>query len=464
MKKVYFVIILISLIAMLSAEIGWSGNIWPNSESFNVSNEDITVYYQIWKDGVTNGAGQGDSLSAKLYYKLSTEVDYVETDMPYLGEVGNNDEYSVAIPQSYFSDNDIVNFYCEGYDASDGTYSYGTDQNDAGPFTADEPGIYYIGSPTSQDVTVTFQVDMSMVVDVLDVSVAGSFNDWTSGVNMLADPDMDDIYTGDVVFTVGSSPNQTYKFVNGTQFEDQIDNRVLIIDDSNPTQILDVVYFNNLNPEDFLSQDVTVTFNVDVSDSVNAGAVFNSLGINGNVLPLDWDFAMLTNPLTELANNIWTIDLVFPEGSWIYLEYKFAHDGNDWEGTFGENHTVTLDDSQTTMIVDCVYGEFEPVSSEPNELVQPEKYYLNNYPNPFNPTTTISFDLALEHPGSVELAIYNVKGQEVKTFEIENVSTGLHEVVWNGTDMNEQPVSSGIYFYKVSAENIVISKKMLLLK
>ena len=119
MKKVYFVIILISLIAMLSAEIGWSGNIWPNSESFNVSNEDITVYYQIWKDGVTNGAGQGDSLSAKLYYKLSTEVDYVETDMPYLGEVGNNDEYSVAIPQSYFSDNDIVNFYCGHFSSPD---------------------------------------------------------------------------------------------------------------------------------------------------------------------------------------------------------------------------------------------------------------------------------------------------------------------------------------------------------
>ena len=73
MKKVYFVLVLIGLVVMLSAEIGWSGGIWPNSESFNVSNEDITVYYQLWKDGVTSGPGQGVDLSAKLYYKLSTE-------------------------------------------------------------------------------------------------------------------------------------------------------------------------------------------------------------------------------------------------------------------------------------------------------------------------------------------------------------------------------------------------------
>ena len=52
--------------------------------------------------------------------------------MPYLGDIGNNDEYSLDIPENYFTDNDIIQFYCEGFDDSDSTYSYGTDQNGFG--------------------------------------------------------------------------------------------------------------------------------------------------------------------------------------------------------------------------------------------------------------------------------------------------------------------------------------------
>ncbi|MCD6101563.1 MAG: hypothetical protein J7J77_00715, partial [Candidatus Cloacimonetes bacterium] len=58
------VILTLSVTASLYAVIGWSGNIWPNSETFQVDGQDITVYYQIWKDGVTNFPGQGDSISA----------------------------------------------------------------------------------------------------------------------------------------------------------------------------------------------------------------------------------------------------------------------------------------------------------------------------------------------------------------------------------------------------------------
>ena len=331
MKKVLLFFILVSFMKMLSAEIGWSGNIWPNSETFHVDGTNITVYYQIWKDGVTNLPGQGVDISAKLYYKLSTEPNYFSVNIPFLGDVVNNDEYSIDIPDSYFTDNDIIHFYCEGFDASDSTLSYGIDQNGAGPFDSDNPGMYYIGSPTSQDVTVTFQVDMSLEDPIFDVSVAGSFNSWTSGQNLLTDPDQDLIYTGDVLFLAGSNPSQEYKFVYDTIWEQEIGNRTFIIDDSSPTQILDVVYFNNYDPANFLSQDVMVTFNVDVSDSVNAGAIFNFLGINGNPTPLDWDFSDMNNLMIEIDNYIWTIDLTFLQGSSKFLEFKFAHDGNDWE-------------------------------------------------------------------------------------------------------------------------------------
>ncbi len=460
MKRLLALFLIVGFVSLLSAEIGWSGNIYPNSESFHISNENITVYYQIWKDGVTNLPGQGENISAKLFYKLSDEDQFVEIDMPYLGEVGNNDEYSVDISEIYFEEDDIINFYCEGFDASDSTYSYGTDQNNNGPFDADNPGIYYIGSPTAQDVTVTFQVNMSMVTQVTQVSVAGTFNDWTAGSDILQDPDMDNIYTGEILFPAGSNPNHEYKFVNGDQFEDQIDNRILEIDDSSSTQVLDVVYFNNLNPDDFLSQDVMVTFNVDVSDSASAGAVFDSLGINGNVVPLDWDFALLNNPLINSGNDIWTIDITFPEGSWIYLEFKFARNGNDWEADFGENHTVTLDDSSPTMEVNCTYGEMGPVTDTEENTISPVNVRLNNFPNPFNPSTTINFSTT-ESTEDTELVIYNLKGQKIRQFpNLNNRSS----IIWDGKDKNNKPVSSGVYFYQLKTGEQQITKKMMLLK
>ena len=70
---------------------------------------------------------------------------------------------------------------------------------------------------------------------------------------------------------------------------------------------------------------------------------------------------------------------------------------------------------------------------------------INNYPNPFNPTTTISFETTSSHESS-QIEIYNLKGQRIRQYPISN---GQSSVIWNGTDSNEQPVGSGIYLYKL---------------
>jgi hypothetical protein len=85
-----------------------------------------------------------------------------------------------------------------------------------------------------------------------------------------------------------------------------------------------------------------------------------------------------------------------------------------------------------------------------------------NYPNPFNPTTTISYSLA--QPGNVELAVYNIKGQKVKTLVNERKEAGSHKVIWNGKNDTNKSVSSGIYFYQLSTYTKNMKKKMLLLK
>jgi len=86
----------------------------------------------------------------------------------------------------------------------------------------------------------------------------------------------------------------------------------------------------------------------------------------------------------------------------------------------------------------------------------------NNYPNPFNPVTTISFSLPKEK--KIELTIYNIKGQKVKTLYSGLAEEGKHTMVWEGKDTNDKSVSSGIYLYRLKTDNKELTRKMLMLK
>ena len=92
------------------------------------------------------------------------------------------------------------------------------------------------------------------------------------------------------------------------------------------------------------------------------------------------------------------------------------------------------------------------------DVYAPLGYELSqNYPNPFNPATTIRY--SLPETGRVKLAIYNVLGQEVKTLVNEIKEAGVHTINFNASDLN-----SGIYFYKLKADNFVKIRKMSLVK
>ena len=90
----------------------------------------------------------------------------------------------------------------------------------------------------------------------------------------------------------------------------------------------------------------------------------------------------------------------------------------------------------------------------------PELY--NNYPNPFNPNTTIRF--ALPKAQNVKLVVYNALGQKVYTLFDGKQRKGLHIAQWNGIDQRGRQVSSGVYFYRLEAEDFEMTKKMVLLK
>ncbi|MCL1827242.1 MAG: T9SS type A sorting domain-containing protein [Candidatus Cloacimonetes bacterium] len=91
------------------------------------------------------------------------------------------------------------------------------------------------------------------------------------------------------------------------------------------------------------------------------------------------------------------------------------------------------------------------------------EFSLNsNYPNPFNPETTISFGLPFTT--DVNLSIYNIKGQKVTTLINDKRPAGEHKITWNGTDDAGQSVSSGIYFYRLNTDRFTKTNKMVLLK
>ena len=136
---------------------------------------------------------------------------------------------------------------------------------------------------------------------------------------------------------------------------------------------------------------------------------------------------------------------------------------------------IIEEDMEWARIIGCVdysYDEYAinprtaddlmtEVSSQENTVIAPA-ILIGNYPNPFNPETTINY--SVKTATNVNITVYNMKGQEVTNLVSETVSAGSHTAVWNGTDYSGQKVTSGMYFYKLTAENHTSTKKMVLLK
>ncbi|MCK4654928.1 MAG: T9SS type A sorting domain-containing protein, partial [Candidatus Cloacimonetes bacterium] len=124
---------------------------------------------------------------------------------------------------------------------------------------------------------------------------------------------------------------------------------------------------------------------------------------------------------------------------------------------------VTVRDASMNVTVDSMLVTFNNGVSTEEDEVPNTKINLSNYPNSFNPETTIQF--TIENAKNAKIIIYNMKGQKVKEILIVTPSpTHTFSIIWNGNDDNNQPVSSGVYLYKLKSGNKEIVNKMLLLK
>ena len=129
-----------------------------------------------------------------------------------------------------------------------------------------------------------------------------------------------------------------------------------------------------------------------------------------------------------------------PAGTYIY-KVQAIYDGN-WTSDFSNEAEITI-----------VHAE---------EILPQVTDLEGNYPNPFNPSTTIRF--SLNEDSFVSLEIYNIKGEKVRTLVKDNLPAQYHTIVWNGRDENGKQVSSGIYFYKMKAGEFTSTRKMIMMK
>ena len=119
--------------------------------------------------------------------------------------------------------------------------------------------------------------------------------------------------------------------------------------------------------------------------------------------------------------------------------------------------TIKIDDKDKVIY----FKRYDYLSTVDNQI--PTDFELHeNYPNPFNPTTTLRFDLP--EFSDVSVVIYNMLGQKIKTFNMNSISAGSHSIKWNATNDLGEPVSAGVYLYQLKAKDFLKTRKMVLMK
>lgn len=151
--------------------------------------------------------------------------------------------------------------------------------------------------------------------------------------------------------------------------------------------------------------------------------------------------------------------------------YQFVHPTQILPNPGGQFPTTVWPNAYNLSTIDWVQSNL-PFETPPDlttptgiedEIQVPNRFALEqNYPNPFNPSTTIKYELA--RTADVNITIYNIQGQKIKTIVDAKQNVGKHDVVWDGRNEAYNRVASGVYFVKMKAGDFSKTRKMILLK
>ena len=147
--------------------------------------------------------------------------------------------------------------------------------------------------------------------------------------------------------------------------------------------------------------------------------------------------------------------LTFAQGDSIGLRFLFEDIESSWDHWATAFEQYSFVNVKLTSATPVKHGS--PSPSVPRRFVLEQ-----NYPNPFNPSTTIRYALPVTSP--VDISVFNALGQKVKTLiHLANQPSGSYRVQWDGTDDNGKRAPNGVYFYRMQARGVSLTRKMLLL-
>lgn len=228
------------------------------------------------------------------------------------------------------------------------------------------------------------------------------------------------------------------------------------------TRIADVTSFQVLSSGNTLPEPVFQN-----TGNVNTGA--DSAEAYESVL-IEFHNVVVTNPFADAPSNFG--EFVVDDGTG---EVR-VDDGGNWRGNL--DSTFAAGDSIRVLrgVHFYSFGNYKLMPRDEGDVIGhitkverradlgvPERFALSpNYPNPFNPSTTIRFELPRAVP--VNLTVYNLLGQRVRTLLDAEKAPGVYTAVWDGRDEFGKSVSTGVYFYRLQAGDFVQTRKMLLVK
>lgn len=159
--------------------------------------------------------------------------------------------------------------------------------------------------------------------------------------------------------------------------------------------------------------------------------------------------------------NLWQPDTYHPTVKGSYLAACVFFRTFFHESPVGIEYTAGLTHDEALFLQQAA-DEVQTGIDEPSPEVASSFELLQNYPNPFNSRTVIKY--TLNQPSHVTVKIYDILGREVSTLADCHQEVGSHAISWNGFDNNYQPVSSGVYFYKLQANNSTQCRKLIYLR
>ena len=181
-----------------------------------------------------------------------------------------------------------------------------------------------------------------------------------------------------------------------------------------------------------------------------------------NQIKLDWEAAYGKEYSIQISNDNanWTTLISQTKGFGGIEQYNVSASAARYLRIYGTKRGTQYGYSLYEIEI---YNVTNPTSVNEKENEIPFNFKLsNNYPNPFNPSTTINYEIS--KPGNVKIEIFNSLGQLVKVLADSFHQAGRYNLIWNGDNSSGNSVSSGVYFYRMNAEGFTLVKKMILMK